>query len=105
MYHLTYFSPNPHLSGDGHCEFKSVTSSECCLSSILKTLASIGICILALLNHPEVLKKAQAEIDSVLKPGTLPDFDDEALLTYVTAVVKESMRWSDTVPLGMPDLV
>jgi len=74
-------------------------------SWILKTLASIGICILALLNHPEVLKKAQAEIDSVLKPGTLPDFDDEALLTYVTAVVKESMRWSDTVPLGMPDFV
>jgi len=68
-------------------------------------LASVACCLVALLDHPEVLKKAQAEVDSVLKPGTLPDFDDEASLPYVAAVVKESMRWSDTVPLGMLDVV
>jgi len=64
-------------------------------------MASIGCCILALLNHPEVLKRAQAEIDSVLKPGTLPDFGDEDSLPYVTAIVKESMRLRDILPLGM----
>ena len=64
-------------------------------------MASVGCCILALLNHPEVLKRAQAEIDGILKPGTLPDFGDEDSLPYVTAIVKESMRLRDILPLGM----
>lgn len=63
-------------------------------------MGAVGSCILALLEHPEVLKKAHEEIDRVLKPGHLPDFDDEPSLPYVTAVVKESMRWSVTAPLG-----
>ncbi|PPQ67743.1 hypothetical protein CVT26_007030 [Gymnopilus dilepis] len=53
-------------------------------------------------EHPAVLKKAHEEIDRVLKPGHLPDFDDEPSLPYVTAVVKESMRWSVTAPLALP---
>jgi len=98
---LTYFSQNPLLSGNGYGEFKLAISSEYYISWVLKTLASVACCIVALLDHPEVLKKAQAEIDSVLKPGTLPDFDDEASLPYINAIVKESMRLRDILPLGM----
>ncbi|CAA7268411.1 unnamed protein product [Cyclocybe aegerita] len=64
------------------------------------TMASIANCIIALLNHPEVLKKAHEEIGRVLKPGTLPDFDDEPSLPYVTAIIKETSRWNDATPLG-----
>lgn len=63
-------------------------------------MAGVATCILALLNHPEILKKAQDQIDSVVKPGHLPDFEDEASLPFVTAVIKESMRWRDVTPLG-----
>ncbi|PPR03343.1 hypothetical protein CVT24_012583 [Panaeolus cyanescens] len=66
------------------------------------TMATVGTCILALLNHPEVLRKAHEELDRVLKQGALPDFEDMENLPYITAIVKESMRWRDTAPLGLP---
>lgn len=66
---------------------------------IIQTMAAVANCILALLNHPEVLKKAYEEVDRVIKPGHLPDFDDQELLPYITAIVKESARWKDTAPL------
>jgi hypothetical protein len=65
-----------------------------------QTVAAIASCVLGLLTHPNVLKKAQQEIDSVVKPGQLPDFDDEDSLPYITAIVKETLRWEDVVPIG-----
>ena len=55
--------------------------------------------VLAVLDHPNILKRAQAELDSVLKPSQWPDFDDEERLPYVTAVVKETMRYMPVTPL------
>jgi cytochrome P450 len=55
---------------------------------------------LALALYPEVQKKAQAEIDAVVGPNRLPDFDDRPFLPYINAVIKESMRWHLVVPLG-----
>jgi len=63
-------------------------------------MGALGSAIIALLNHPEVLKKAHKEIDRVMMPGKLPDFNDEPSLPYVTAIVKETMRWRPTTPLG-----
>ena len=50
--------------------------------------------------YPEVQKKAQAEIDSVVGPNRLPNFEDRPSLPYINAVVKESMRWHTPAPLG-----
>jgi len=69
------------------------------------TVSAIASCILGLLDKPEVLKKAQRELDSVLKPGHLPDFDDESALPYITAIVKETLRWRDVVPIAVPHLL
>ena len=55
---------------------------------------------LAMALHPEVQKKAQAEIDAVVGLNRLPDFEDRPFLPYVNAVVKESMRWHLVAPLG-----
>lgn len=43
--------------------------------------------------YPEVQKRAQDELDRVLAKGHLPDFEDESSLPYVTALVKEVIRW------------
>ena len=51
-------------------------------------------------QHPEVLKKAQAEIDSAVGSARLPTFSDRENLPYVDAVVKECLRISSPVPLG-----
>ena len=50
--------------------------------------------------YPEVQKKAQAEIDDVVGPNRLPDFNDRPSLPYINAVVKESSRWNLVAPLG-----
>ena len=50
--------------------------------------------------YPEVQKKAQAEIDTIIGPNRLPDFEDRPSLPYINAVVKEVMRWHLVAPLG-----
>ena len=52
--------------------------------------------------HPEVQKKAQTEIDTVVGPKRLPDFHDRPSLPYINAVVKELSRWNLVGPLGLP---
>ncbi|KAJ7777076.1 cytochrome P450 [Mycena metata] len=66
------------------------------------TVSAISTFILAILSNPEAQKKAQAELDSVLKPDHLPDFDDEPSLPYVSAIVKEVLRWRPVTPVGIP---
>ncbi|KAJ7855065.1 cytochrome P450 [Mycena leptocephala] len=66
------------------------------------TVSALGTFILAMLYNPEAQKKAQAEIDSVVQKGHLPDFDDEESLPYVSAVVKEVLRWRAVTPIGIP---
>lgn len=53
-----------------------------------------------MLLHPDVQKKAQAEIDAVVGPDRLPSFDDREHLPYVDAVCKELLRWHSVTPTG-----
>ncbi|KAJ2928435.1 hypothetical protein H1R20_g8645, partial [Candolleomyces eurysporus] len=69
------------------------------------TVSAIASCILGLLEHPEVLKKAQAQIDSVVTPGDLPGFEHESSLPYITAIAHESLRWRDVTPIAVPHLL
>ena len=57
---------------------------------------------LAILKHPECLKRAQAELDSVLGagPARFPTFEDRPNLPFVDALFSETMRWGVPVPLG-----
>lgn len=52
--------------------------------------------------HPEVHAKAQAEIDSVIVPGRVLAYGDEDSLPYLTAIVKECLRWHEVTPIGVP---
>ena len=52
--------------------------------------------------YPEVLKKAQAELDAVVGPDRLPEFEDRASMPYINAVIKELLRWNLVTPLGEP---
>ncbi|KAK7461262.1 hypothetical protein VKT23_008437 [Stygiomarasmius scandens] len=64
------------------------------------TVGVIRFVILVCLLYPNVLQKAQEEIDRVVGPDRLPNFDDEAKLPYVTAMVKELLRWTAPVTLA-----
>ncbi|KAI0697657.1 cytochrome P450 [Cerioporus squamosus] len=66
------------------------------------TFSTLQTVLLAASLHPEVVKKAHAELDSVVGPHRLPDFDDTASLVYVNALIKEALRWQNVVPLVAP---
>lgn len=59
---------------------------------------------MAMTLHPEVQRKAQAEVDAVVGGDRLPRMADMEHLPYVNAVIKETMRWSISAPLGMSAL-
>lgn len=50
--------------------------------------------------HPDVQRKAQAEIDAVVGQDRLPDVSDRPKLPYVNAIVEETLRWHSISPIG-----
>ncbi|XP_022716967.1 isoflavone 2'-hydroxylase-like [Durio zibethinus] len=55
-----------------------------------------------LLNHPEVLKKAQTEVDKVVGHGRLVEESDLANLPYLHCIISETLRMKPPGPLLMP---
>ncbi|KAJ7671884.1 cytochrome P450 [Mycena rosella] len=66
------------------------------------TVSAMGSIFVALSLYPEVQKKAQEELDSVVGPDRLPSFDDRPNLPYLNAIVTEIHRWNPVAPLGVP---
>lgn len=66
------------------------------------TVSAIYAFFLAMTLYPEVAKKAQAEIDTIVGNDRLPTFGDREQLPYVDALVKEVLRWNCVVPTGVP---
>ncbi|KAF5348483.1 hypothetical protein D9756_009666 [Leucocoprinus leucothites] len=69
------------------------------------TRAAVSTFLLVVLIHPDVQRKAQQEIDSVVGPDRLPEFSDIPHLKYLAAVIKESLRWNPVLPTSVPHLV
>jgi len=59
----------------------------------------------AMTKWPEVLKKAQSEIDAIMGEDRSPVWEDYAKLPYVAATVKEANRWRPVVPMAFPHCV
>ncbi|KAF9553642.1 cytochrome P450 [Agrocybe pediades] len=53
-------------------------------------------------KHPDIQKKAQAEIDRVVGSKRLPDFEDRSSLPYVEAIYRELQRYAPPLPLALP---
>ncbi|KXN82035.1 O-methylsterigmatocystin oxidoreductase [Leucoagaricus sp. SymC.cos] len=68
------------------------------------TVSATMTFILAMLIYPRVQRLVQEEIDSVLGPDRLPELSDLSHLPYLSAVVKEVLRWNPSIPAGMPHL-
>ena len=66
--------------------------------------------------HPEIVHKAQEELDSVVGSDRLPQLSDREKLPYIEGIVQETLRcvhlpvclkylirrWYPVVPLGLP---
>ncbi|KAM0328710.1 hypothetical protein ACHAQA_005123 [Verticillium albo-atrum] len=65
------------------------------------TATTINNWLLAMVLEPDVLKKAQDEVDRVVGRDRLPHWDDESSLPYVRAMIKEVLRWRPVNKYGM----
>ncbi|KAI0313583.1 cytochrome P450 [Amylostereum chailletii] len=72
------------------------------LGSADTTVVYLKAFILAMLLFPEVQQRAHDELDRVVGDARLPEFSDETALPYISALVKEVLRWGTIAPLGMP---
>ncbi|KAJ7485833.1 cytochrome P450 [Mycena latifolia] len=69
------------------------------------TVGTLSSFFLGMLVNPRAVRRAQEEIDAVLRNGSLPTFEDEPFLPYVSAIVKESLRWNNALPLGVMHVI
>jgi len=71
------------------------------------TSGLLSCAIYAMLKHPEVLKKAYEEVDRVLGPDidAKPTFQQVTQLTYISQILKESLRmWPPAPAYGVSPL-
>ena len=82
------------ISGRGHCKFWLLHHFHASSLTLRhqKTVAYLHTFILAMLLHPAVLKKAQAEMDQVVGNRRLPTLEDRDSLPYFDCVLKEVLR-------------
>lgn len=96
-YHISEDTDNPEMV----TEIKA-SAATAYAASVETTAASLLTFTLAMMNNPKVQERAQAEIDNVVGPDRLPNFDDLPALPYVGALIREVKRWNPVTPLAVP---
>jgi cytochrome P450 len=66
------------------------------------SVSSLCSFFLAMTIFPNVLRKAQEEIDRVVGRDRLPTFKDRPRLPFINAVQLEMLRWGPIGPLNIP---
>ncbi|THH13243.1 hypothetical protein EW146_g6950 [Bondarzewia mesenterica] len=66
------------------------------------TVSTMMTFFLSMMLHPEYQRKAQEEIDRVVGPGRLPDFNNRDQLPHINNIVWECLRWNPILPLAVP---
>ena len=66
------------------------------------TWSTLVVFILNMVLHPEIQRKAQKQIDGVVGPDRLPNFEDRSRLPYLDCIVQETLRWCPVSPIGLP---
>ena len=93
---------NHHKGVRIRCEFYHSDTSELPdtpgTAQLYSTLLTL---FFAMASYPQVLERAHRELDAVVGSSRLPDFDDAPALPYITAIMKECLRWRIVLPLGL----
>ncbi|KAK3918723.1 Methyl farnesoate epoxidase [Frankliniella fusca] len=66
------------------------------------TSNTLGFCVMFLLQHPEVQRRAQDELDRVVGRHRDPCLKDRHKLNYLKAVLMETQRLGNIAPVGVP---
>ena len=58
--------------------------------------------MLAMIAYPEKQRKCQEELERVVGRSRMPTLEDQNSLPYISATVRELLRWRPVAPLGEP---
>ncbi|OSX58605.1 hypothetical protein POSPLADRAFT_1060503 [Postia placenta MAD-698-R-SB12] len=94
-------SRDGHLTDDNEYDISNA-ASQMYGAGVETTLHTLLALLLALTIYPNVVDKAQAEIDRVIGTSRLPELADRDSLPYLGCIVQEVLRWYPAGPLGMP---
>ncbi|KAL0569128.1 hypothetical protein V5O48_012841 [Marasmius crinis-equi] len=93
---------NDANGGDQDQEF--VIKSVCATGYSAGADTSVSVTstfFLAMAMHPEVQKKAQEELDTMIGRGRTPGYEERPNLPYIEAIFKETLRWAPALPAGL----
>ncbi|XP_038716911.1 cytochrome P450 CYP82D47-like [Tripterygium wilfordii] len=93
--HENFTDYSPHTINKATCMSLLLGASDTTKSTMIW-------CLSLLLNHPDVLKKVQQELDAHIGPETLVNESDVKSFVYLDAVIKETLRLYSPGPLGLP---
>ena len=65
-----------------------------------QTVSTLAAWFLAMVRYPEVYKKAQAELDTIVGNTRLPTLEDRPQLEYIERIIQETLRWCPVAPIG-----
>ncbi|KAJ6063648.1 cytochrome P450 [Penicillium canescens] len=68
----------------------------------ITTVIALSIFVMICLQHPDAVSRAQRDLDSVVGPNRLPEFDDIENLPYMHAFINDMLRWQPVTPFGAP---
>ncbi|KAF8918429.1 cytochrome P450 [Mucidula mucida] len=69
------------------------------------TVSALRTFLLAMIENPDVLKKAQKAVTEAIGSDRLPDFSDYHQVPYIDAILCEVLRWRPVTPLAVPHSV
>ena len=90
---------NEKFLDDKSIAYQSMTLMEAGADTTAITAVNF---LLAMVLHPEVMKRGQASVDASVPAGRLPSFDDLPSMPYINQIVKEVMRWRPAIVMGVP---
>lgn len=73
-----------------------------CDAGVETTHCTLEVFTLACLENPHFILTAQRELDDIVGPDRLPDFEDLDKLPYIQAIIEENFRWRHILPAGIP---
>uniref|UniRef100_A0A667YCA5 Cytochrome P450 2J2-like n=1 Tax=Myripristis murdjan TaxID=586833 RepID=A0A667YCA5_9TELE len=104
----TYLAEIEKRKGDPHAGFNTETLTICTLDLIEAGTESAATtlrwALVFMMNYPEIQEKVQAEIDRVIGQSRQPTIADRPNLPYTDAVIHETQRMGNIVPLGFPKM-
>lgn len=75
---------------------------ELYVAGIHTTKMVLELCVMVSILYPDVVCKAQQELDSMVGADRLPSFDDMKRLPFINTIISELLRWRPISPIAVP---